>query len=102
MKFIIILLMLIPNLTYAHDTANELDPPHYDYTQYEKEFIVDSYAKRIYLTRELIRCIATWEVLHNNHQDKCRHAAHFLNLTNAMIHEDGAFGQPLQPDRTPK
>ena len=98
MKFIIILLILIPNITHAHETKNLYAPPHYEYTHFQKEFIIDSYVKRVYLTRDLIRCIATWEVLHSNHQAKCRHTAHFLNLTNAMIHEDGAFGQPLQPE----
>ena len=53
MKFIIILLMLIPNISYAHDSLNSNAPPHYEYDQFQKEFIIDSYVKRIYLTRDL-------------------------------------------------
>ena len=101
MKFIIFLI-LIPNLTFAHDSDNIYSPPHFEYDKYQKEFIIDSYAKRIHLTRKLIRCIQTWEVLHSNNKAACKHAAHFLNLTNAMIHENGSFGDPMQPDTLPK
>ncbi len=102
MKTILIFLILIPNLTFAHDSLNIMDPPHYEYNNYQKEFIIDSYAKRINLIRDIIRCIQTWEGMHENNRAACRHTAHFLNLTNAMIHEDGAFGQPMQPQSLPK
>ncbi len=102
MKIMLTFLLLIPNLIFAHDSKNLSAPPHYEYDNYQKSFIVDSYAKRIHLTRELIRCITNWEAMHDNNKATCKHTAHFLNLTNAMIHEDGAFEQPLQPGSLPQ
>ncbi len=102
MKFIYIFLLLIPNLTLAHDSTNLNAPPHLEYDQFQKKFIIDSYAKRVHLTRELVRCIANWTLLNHQSKNDCRHTAHFLNLTNAMIHENGAFGQPMKPQSLPK